>query len=240
MASIHDVDYGARPSTGQEPSQPPDNPTRGERALPRREVGGDTVRVQTKEEEIDRYAFGSAECEMTFDLSEGGQRLDAFDGRNVAVTKEINDEKSIYYDCVAASAATHHATNQRDAFVSYQPMRDTVIGGTGCSTARAEGRGTIELESQCEGKKYVVTLLDVLYMPGNKFNLFSLGRWAAAGGRFIGEDGALSLISKSGKCAAQGTKMVNNLYSMRFTIRKPTADSIRRSTGKLGINDTAI
>ena len=223
MANIHDVDHSARPSTSgrQEPSQPPDIPTRGEGPLPRREVGGDTVRVQVKEETDDK---------MTFDPSEGGQSSIAFDGENVADTTEINDEQSIYYDCAPVIAATSHITNRRDAFVSYQSMHDTQIGGMGSSNARVEGRGTIELESQCEGKKYAMTLQDVLYIPSNKHNLLSLGKWTAAGGRFIGGDGTLSLISKSGKCVAQGTKMENNLYKMRFTIRKPSAVPDRQMT----------
>ena len=221
MANTHDVDYSALPSNSQEPSQPPDNVPRCERALPRREVGGDTVQVQPQETCL--YAFGSAERKMTSDPPEGGRCPIAFDGENVADTKGIDEEKSMHYDCFAVLAATSHITNRRDAFVSYRLTHDTLIEGVGSSIARAEGRGTIELESQCGGKNYVLRLHDVLYIPNNKYNIFSLGRWSAVGGQIFVEDGTLSLITNSGKCTAQGTKTENNLYKMRFTIRKPTA-----------------
>lgn len=172
-------------------------------------------------------ASSSAERNMTFDPpSGGGQSLFAFDGENAADTAEIDDERSIYYDCAPAIASTSHITNRRDAFVSYQSMHDTLIGGMGNSNSRVEGKGTIELYSQCDGEKYALKLPDVLYIPTNKHNLLSLGRWTAVGGRFIGEDGSLSLISKSGKCVARGTKMENNMYQMRFTIRKPSAVTV--------------
>jgi len=223
MANTRDVDYSALPSSSQEPSQLPDSATRGERALPRREVGGDTVRVQAQKE-ISLYAFSSAERKVTSALPEGGQCAIAIDGENVVDTKE-SDEKSMYYDCFAVLAATSHITNRRDAFVSYQPAHDTLIEGVGSSIARAEGRGTIELASECGGKEYVFRLQDVLYVPNNKYNIFSLGWWTAVGGQVFAKDGTLSLISSSGKCAAQGTKTENNLYKMCFTIRKPTIHS---------------
>ena len=222
--NVHDVDYSALPSTSQEPSQPPDNMTRGERALPRRE-GDDTVRVQAQKEEevpVSLYAFCSSERKTTFDPSEEEQCFIAFDGENVADTKETNNEKSMYYDCYAVSTATHHITSRRDAFLTYQLTHDTLIEGIGGTISRAEGRGTIELESQYGGKKYVLRLLDVLYIPGNMYNIFSLGRWTDTGGEVIFKNGTVSLITESKKCAAQGTRMKNNLYKMRFTIRKPT------------------
>jgi len=237
MANTRDVDYSALPSSSQEPSQPPDNVIRGERASPRREVGGDTERVQAPEEiSLSSYAFSSAERGMTPDLPEGGECSIDSDGESVADTKEIDDEKSMYYDCFAVSSATHHITNQRDAFLSYQSTPDTLIEGTGGSITGAEGRGTIELESQCGGKKYVIRLLDVLYVPNNQHNIFSLGRWPDAGGQMFAQ-GTLSLMTESGKCVVQGKKTENNLYKMRFTIRKPTAAT---TVGKLGINNTAI
>ena len=237
MANTHAVNCSALPSSSQEPSQPPDNVTRGERALPRREVGGDTVQVQAQKE-ISLYAFSPAERKVTSDLPEGGKCVIAFDGENVADTKE-SDEKSMYYDCFAVLAATSHITNRRDAFLSHQPTHDTLIEGVGSSIARAEGKGTIELESQCGGKEYVLRLQDVLYVPNNKYNIFSLGRCTAVGGQIFAKDGTLSLISNSGKCVAQGTKTENNLYKMRFTIRKPTAswETWHKRYGHIGYAD---
>ncbi|KAF8060186.1 hypothetical protein FPV67DRAFT_1362480, partial [Lyophyllum atratum] len=74
------------------------------------------------------------------------------------------------------SATTSHVTNQRDAFITYTPLQQSVVQGVGDITARAEGRGTIELESEVDGHKYVLKLQNVLHIPTNRNNLLSLGR----------------------------------------------------------------
>jgi hypothetical protein len=65
-------------------------------------------------------------------------------------------------------------------------------------------------------------LQDVLYIPGNKNNLISLEHWEAAGGKYTGYKGMLMLTTKSGIPIAKGPQIQNNLYSLRFTLRKPT------------------
>ena len=79
----------------------------------------------------------------------------------------------------------------------------------------------MELISSYNGHKYILELENVLYIPTNRNNLISLGRWDKAGGWYIGGGGVLTLITKDGKIVAQGTKVENNLYKMSVVICEP-------------------
>jgi hypothetical protein len=172
-----------------------------------------TAHIEEVEEEV---VFQSTERdEIPVDAE-----YDNFDN-NVVVTYE-NGETLIYYDCLADSATTSHVSNSRKAFTTFNPTHKTLVGGVGGIQTRAKGCGTIELESVCEGRKYTLTLNDVLYIPGNKNNLISLGRWEAAGGKYTGHDGKLTLTAKSGSHVVQGPHIANNLYHLKFTLKKPT------------------
>src|SRR6266851_2907309 len=169
-------------------------------------------------EEMEEVVFQSTKRndEMPVDADQ----YDAFDN-DVVVTYE-NGETLIYYDCLADSATTSHVSNCREAFTKFNPTHKTKVGGVGGIQTRAEGRGTIELESVCEGRTYTLTLNDVLYIPGNKDNLISLGRWEAAGGKYTGHNGKLTLTAKTGSHVAQGPRIANNLYNLRFILKRPT------------------
>jgi hypothetical protein len=131
------------------------------------------------------------------------------------------DEKLIYYDWLADSATTSHVSNSLEAFTSFQPLQKARITGVGNTSTHAEGRGTVELESQMDGQRFIIKLLDVLYIPSNKQNLFSLGRWDKSGGRYIGGKGQLTLVTKDGKRVAKGQKVDNNLYKMDLRPKLP-------------------
>ena len=95
--------------------------------------------------------------------------------------------------------------------------------------AEAKGRGTVELKSSVNGHDYVLELKNVLYIPTNRNNLISLGRWDKAGGRYIGGDGKLTLVTKIGTQVARGTQIGNNLYKMDVAIRKPNPISTKEA-----------
>jgi hypothetical protein len=119
------------------------------------------------------------------------------------------------FDWLASCATSSHVTNQRDAFTTYEPVHRM---GASSTQARIEGKGTVEVECRCEGRKAVMRLRDVLYIPGIPHSLVSLGRWDAAGGQWACQNGVLTL-TKDGKRVAQGTKLPNNLYRMGFEKR---------------------
>ena len=70
-------------------------------------------------------------------------------------------------------------------------------------------------------------LENVLHIPSNPNNLFSLGRWDTSGGRYTGGGGAIILITKDGKSIAKCVKVTNNLYRIKLTIRKPGSSTTK-------------
>ena len=85
----------------------------------------------------------------------------------------------------------------------------------------AEGTGTVEVESICNGTKYLLWLENVLFIPLNRYNLFSLGCWSNSGGHYTGGPGGITLITKDGKSVAYCKKVSNHLYQMKLTIQQP-------------------
>ena len=69
-----------------------------------------------------------------------------------------------------------------------------------------------------DGEMFTIHLCDILYMPRNWNNLFSLRRWLAKGGDFSRQD--LALVSKMGKLITKGTLTPNNLIKLRFHYTK--------------------
>ena len=100
---------------------------------------------------------------ITFDPSEEGIN---FDDPNVSNTDEF-DERLIFYNWLADSATTSHVCNRREAFTSFHPLTATKVTGVGNLVTKAEGRGTVELKSWCNGHNYILQLENVLYIPNN-------------------------------------------------------------------------
>ena len=66
----------------------------------------------------------------------------------------------------------------------------------------------------------MLQLNNVLHVPMNRNNLFSLGSWEEVGRRFYGRFGKL-LIANEGTVIARGNKVTNKLYKMKFTLAPP-------------------
>ena len=113
------------------------------------------------------------------------------------------------------------------------PLHNTSVIGVGCNKAKAEGKGTIELISWYNNQEYILRLQNVLYIPTNRNNLLSLGKWDAAGGQYIGGGGKITLKNKNGDIVAAGTKILNNLYKMKLQTWIPCETHIINSTKNL-------
>jgi hypothetical protein len=146
-------------------------------------------------------------------------------------------ESIIYYDWYADSATSTHVTNKRDIFTTFEPLKNTNVVGVGRNKTKAEGRGNIELRAQYGNNTYILKLQNVLYIPTNRNNLLSLGRWDAAGGKYVGGQGQLTLKNKEGNIVAKGPKIANNLYKMKFATRLPTK-LMEKSTQMLYVHQT--
>ena len=125
---------------------------------------------------------------------------------------------------------TSHVCNRHEAFTRFHPISATTVAGVGNLETKAEGRGTVELTSWCNGHKYILQLEDVLYIPNNRNNLISLGKWDQGGRQFRSGGGVLTLITKDGTSVARGTKVGNNLYKMKVAVREPNTRSPKNTT----------
>ena len=99
----------------------------------------------------------------------------------------------------------------------------------GNNKANVEGLGTVELETVYNGNRYLLKLDNVLYIHSNRSNLIFFGRWDQARGWYTGGGGTLILITKDGEPVARGTKIQNNLYKMKVSIRKPSASCSKKT-----------
>jgi hypothetical protein len=70
--------------------------------------------------------------------------------------------------------------------MTYEHIHNTPITGVGGLQAQAEGRSDVNFIASYNGTLYLIRLCNVLYVPGNRNNLFSLGHWIAKGGNFLG------------------------------------------------------
>ena len=170
------------------------------------------MNVEVNAEEI--ITFGAEEVNV-MDINEGSEDFDVADP---------NDKHVLYYDWLADSATTAHVTNQREVFETYHPATEATVAGVGNSKIKIEGRGTIQLESQCNGQTFILKLEDVLYIPTNRNSFLSLGRWDDAGGSYSSESGTMLLV-KEGKVAAKGIKIRNNLYKLNVRVRKKASNN---------------
>jgi len=141
---------------------------------------------QGEEEDDDEHITFSLNepSEFVFDDSEEGQFFN-FDKSDVNNSSEY-DTHLLYYDWLGDSATTSHVSNRREAFKTFHPLSGTKVSGVGNIKTEAKGRGTVELMSTYNDKDYILEFENVLYIPTNRNNLISLGRWDKAGGRYTG------------------------------------------------------
>ena len=161
--------------------------------------------------------------EISFDESEAGQH---FNFKNNVSSYSGIDELLLYYDWIANSVTTSHVCRQREAFTTFQPLKHSVpIAGVGGIITYAAGIGNVKLVSRFESGEYNIILEDVLYVPGNRNNLFSLGRWGNAGHKYIGGED-LTLITEQGIRVAEGILLENNLYKIKFQYVRKLLDQL--------------
>ena len=160
-----------------------------------------------------------AQTEATLRPEYNSEECDFGDG-----TASDLENATCYYDWLADSVTTSHVTNRRNAFLTYRLLSGLSVGGIGRSKTRTIGRGDINLISVSSRQKYLLKLHDVIHIPENKNNLFSLGRWEKQGCSFHVVDGKMALHMKDGTVVARGTKIRDTLYKMQFSIAPASAD----------------
>jgi len=109
-----------------------------------------------------------------------------------------NDKSTSLYDWLADSATTSHIANRHEFFTKYKPQSSASVSGVGNTKVVVTGRGTVVLESKCDGLTHVLRLRNVLHIPSNMNNLISLGKWEAARGEYRGRKGTVSMTTADG------------------------------------------
>ena len=122
------------------------------------------------------------------------------------------------YDWLADTGSTAHITHRREIFATYQEIPKIAIKGVGAIKAHAIGRGTVYLQSECDRQLHTFELNNVLHVPSNRNNIFSLGRWEQEGRSIFVRNSILYLRDETGKDMARGTKVANKLYQMSFRL----------------------
>jgi hypothetical protein len=100
--------------------------------------------------EVEEVTLGG----ITFNTSKCGQFFN-FDNENVT-NSSINDEHTLYYDWLADSATTSHITNQRDTFMTYEPIQNTPITGVRGLQAQAEGHSNVNIITSYNSTSYPI------------------------------------------------------------------------------------
>ena len=139
-----------------------------------------------------------------FDDDEEGYNFNEDNSYNM---NQIN-EPVIYYEWFADSTTSSHVTNKHDTFITFEPLYNTSVVGVGQIKAKVEGKGTVELLTQYNNKTYILRLQNVLYIPTNRNNLFSLGKWDAAGGKYVGAGRKITLENKQSKQLQQDQRLL--------------------------------
>ena len=143
-----------------------------------------------------------------------------------SVTTSLTDlQNEDCFEWIADSASTVHVTNQHDVFETYFPVPDITVTGIGGVQAFAVGKGTVYLYSKCDGSVNMICLSNVLHIPCNNNNLFSILLWENAPGRSAHfEDQEVILNSNKDTTIAKGTQKDSKLYKIRFTIAPKPSD----------------
>src|ERR1700734_1812299 len=100
------------------------------------------------------------------------------------------------------------------------------VRGVGGVIVSPQGRGTVKLASRIDGKDFIIILHNVLYIPGNRHNLISLGKWDKGGGTWEGGNGEMHMINE-GRRVAHGKLIDTNLYQMSVRALKVEKDKER-------------
>jgi Integrase core domain/GAG-pre-integrase domain len=75
----------------------------------------------------------------------------------------------------------------------------------------------VKLQTHYQGKTHNIKLKDILYVPGNRNNLLSLGQWVRAGNQFT-RGTEIHLFTKDGICIASRPLSSTNLYHIKCKI----------------------
>lgn len=118
---------------------------------------------------------------------------------------------------IADSGASCHMANDRSLFTEYN-SRESILSLAGESALKAVGIGTVPIKKYVNGRWELAYFLDVLYVPGLRRNLFSIGAAARRGVTSYVGNGQMK-FERDGRLELKAIQGDNNLFTM--AMRRP-------------------
>jgi transposase InsO family protein len=110
------------------------------------------------------------------------------------------------FDWLLDSGTTSHICTTRDTFTEFHAVHGATIKGVGETETDVEGRGTVNLRFEFDGKVITHQLHNTLYVPTASNCLVSVSRLDDAGGKVETGNGLCWLKDKSDKVVGKGYK----------------------------------
>lgn len=127
------------------------------------------------------------------------------------------EEKDVW---IADTGASMHMTPIKEFFCSLETARDVPYVRTADNKSlRTAGIGTVNVQVDVEGKFYDRQLVNVLYVPGLKRNLFSVEAVNDKGLSFHSYKTYCEVRNKDNKVSSVGVRYRGNLFRMLFQVK---------------------
>ena len=132
------------------------------------------------------------------------------------------------------SGASQHMTDNRNFFSSFEPVSSYwPVTGIADSLRKVEGVGEVHIRTKISGEWKLITLKGVLYVPGLKMNLISVGT-AADNGVISTFKKDKALLTRDNLIIAIGRRVGRELYLLDIEAVSP------RSQASLSASDTPL
>lgn len=158
--------------------------------------------------------------------AEGGGSGDSASRASFAfMTSRKSSNDSMRNKWFLDSCASRHMTNQRDILHNFVDGQDDTVQTASEDTEMAiVGYGSVRLEQVVDGRRQIIELKDVAYMPGIRTNLVSLPLGQAAGITFEFPGGSNEMRARVGSetlmVGSRKTHTITELVGMTATRRK--------------------
>ncbi|KAK2455598.1 hypothetical protein QL285_003035 [Trifolium repens] len=127
----------------------------------------------------------------------------------VTIADEAADSMVWYFD----SGCSNHMTGNRSILTDFDEYLNTKIRLANSDSIKAEGMGNVVIQ-RSNGKKAVIE--KVLYVPGMKCNLMSIGKLISKGFKIIIEDETLQLFDSKKRLIFKTTQSKNMIYKTQI------------------------
>jgi len=130
-------------------------------------------------------------------------------------------------DWLADSGASHHMSMNRSWFCNFEPITENRIAITvgNNNVVYAKGRGSVQVVAHVGNKIFEHCLVNVLYVPEIRCNLFSLGSAADNGIEARMNKENLQLM-RNNQVVAMGSRVSDRLYALHFETQNQFKASI--------------